>query len=115
MELASPVRGPPVFRQGNPSLGAKQECLCVGAFGITRLNGVAWEGTKGIQCLGGVHRRGTGTKFTEFRPAKIRVLGVVTKKDRTTFHLPLWVIKSQLAALLVAKLDNTSEVDRLAC
>jgi hypothetical protein len=115
MELAFPVLVPPVFRQGNPSLGAKQECLRVSALGITRFNGVAWEGTKSIQCCGGVHRRGTGTKFTEFRPVKIRVLDVVTKKDRATFHLPLWAVRSQLAALLVARLDNTSEVDRIAC
>ena len=110
-----PVLRPPALGQSDPSFGAKQECLGISAFGITRLNGVAKEGAEAIQCLGGFNRRRTGTKFAEFRPTKILVLDIVTKEHGPTLHLPFGVISGQLASPFVAKLDDTSTVDRLAC
>jgi hypothetical protein len=55
--------------------------LRIGALGITRFDGVAREGAESIQGFGCVHRRGTGTEFTEFRPTKILILDVITKQD----------------------------------
>ena len=46
---------------------------------------------------------------------KVLVLDIVAKKDGATFHLSFWIIEGEFAAFLVAKLDNASKVDCLAC
>ena len=55
MEFALPVGRPSILGQGNPSFGAKQECLGIGAFGVTCFDGVTRKRTHGIECLGGLN------------------------------------------------------------
>ena len=41
--LTFPVLRPAVLGQSDPNFSAKQESLCIGAFGISSFNGVAWK------------------------------------------------------------------------